>query len=135
MEFSVDLGQLVGDISQRFTTTQADIQAALDGQKKRIQERTWSGVDIDGAPFAPYAKSTGKTGPVTLGDLPDAIQTQVLGSEEGHVFIPAPKDVIALAHNMGTSRMPQRHFFGISDLDKAEIQSEIQAAVLKRAKA
>src|ERR1700681_2590271 len=134
MELSVDLGQLIGSLAQRFTSTEADIKTALDNQKIRIQERTRSGVDINNAPFAPYAKSTGKTGPVMLGDLPDVVQTDVIDSQEGHIFVPPPKDVIALAHNTGTSRMPQRHWFGINDQDEALITEDIRTAVMNRIK-
>lgn len=90
-----------------------------------VTGRTKKGVDVNGAPFAPYSKSYKKVpkNPVNLkrtGNMLNAV------TGEGHkdharVFVEESGRsdgesnlALAVAHDDGNDRVPQRHWFGIS---------------------
>jgi len=130
-----DFSQWLESLPATMQPTAAELYQVANKQVERIKNRTAQGISSDGTPFAPYSKNTKKSPPVNLFDTGDMLgNIQVLADEREAVifFSDSRQAEKAGYHNSGTSRMPQRHFFGVSLQDRDEIMSDIRSAVFMR---
>jgi phage gpG-like protein len=114
---------------------QSELQAAADGQVARIKERTSQGVAVDLGLFPLYASSTKKLDPPNLSDTGAMLGsiTTYADENEAHVFFgDVEQERIAEFHNYGTSKMPQRYFFGVSLQDRDEIMGDFRQSIFRR---
>lgn len=105
------------EIAKRLVTA-ADLATAAQRQVQRIQTRTSSEVDSDGAPWPPYAPNFERKGIVTLGDLAWSIETEVDSHDPGRYHRiptePAPQ-MISVAQPIlaALNAAPGRHLVWI----------------------
>lgn len=135
MSTLVDLSNFLQSLPKALEVRQAELQAAADGQRARIQQRTAQGIGYNLQIFPPYAEATKKADPVNLrqtGDMLNSITTYA-DDDAGHVFFGDPKqEQIATFHNEGTKHLPARPFFGVSNQDRQTIIEDIRAALFRR---
>jgi len=90
-----------------------------------ILSKTKQGIDVDYNSFDPYSPKYKKRGRVNLtrtGAMLGSIGYNTFGPTSAEVsFNSGEQDTIASYHNQGTSKMPQRHFFGFSDDDYGKL--------------
>jgi hypothetical protein len=131
----VDLSNWLQTLPDELEVRQEELQAAADGQVKRIEQRTAQGVGYDLQIFAPYAPATKKDAPVNLhnsGDMLDSITVHA-NRDEAHIFFADPKqEQKAIWQQDGTSRIPARPFFGVGLQDRDEIMGDIRQSLFRR---
>lgn len=110
------------------------------GAKKIVITQTRKGLDVDGSPFVPYAKTYNKKprNPVNL-KRTGAMLGAVTG--EGHkdharVFVEESGRsdgesnlALAVAHDDGNDRVPKRHWFGIGKQNIKKIYKIFEDAI------
>ena len=125
--------------------TEVDLQLAAELQRSTILQRTAQGVDVDGAPFAPYAESYAKkrtkggrnASPVTLlwsGRMLQSLRIVVaVALNEVALVIYGEEAVRAGAHDSGVpGRLPKRHWLGATVADVERIAKLLEQLVSKR---
>lgn len=125
---------IVRVVKEKLDKMTAKLEAALSDEATRIVLRTRKGLDVDGAPFAPYTekyaafkKSKGrKDNPVDLtftGNMLASIQTKVEKTREGAtgtIFFGSAREAVKARGNQ-----ERRKFFGLSDEQVARIRKKL----------
>jgi hypothetical protein len=136
---------VVVSIEHAAQVTDVDLELAGELQRSTILDRTARGVDVDGTPFAPYAKPYAKTrtksgrkaSPVDLlwsGKMLQSLRVVVNKAlNEVALVIYGEESVRAGAHNNGVpGKLPQRRWLGANEADAGRIAKLLERLVSKR---
>jgi phage gpG-like protein len=136
---------VVVSIEHAAQVTDVDLQFVGDAAKSLIADRTRRGLDVDGAPFAPYSKAYAKTrtksgrnaSPVNLSWSGKMLQsiTVVINRALNEVSLKpyAEEEARAAAHQFGVpGKLPQRRWFGVNEADAGRIAKLLERLVSKR---
>ena len=130
-----DFSQWLEKLPVQLQPTGSELWRVAANQVQRIKERTAQGISVDGTAFAPYSRKTPKQPPVNLfdtGEMLGSITVEASDSEARIFFADPLQAAKAGYNNNGTTKLPQRHFFGVSLQDRDAIQSDIREVVYRR---
>ena len=131
----VDLSKYLSNLADNLQPQQRELQTAADNQVKRINDRTDQGISVDLQVFAPYARRTHKTSPVTLrstGEMLSDVRVEADNDKATISFQSPAQAQKATYHNQGTKHLPQRFFFGASLQDREEIVADVRGGLFQR---
>ena len=122
-------------IISNLTFTKSEMQEVGESARKLIVSRTKSGKDVRDITFAKYAEKTRKNGIPDLTDKGDMLNSLVVDAVENKAVISmknSTENDKGRYHQDGTTKMPQREWFGLSKSDINKLISNTVMPIIKR---